>query len=192
MISRFLLIAFFVTGLAGCAYETPVPSTGYLPLDAFGNSVFGEDPALACTNAATEAFAYPAKMQGRPARMALAIASLDAMAGQFSTRGRWVGMNEVTKLQMLEARNQVRAILGVPETTQSQSLIDHLVAASHALDQDDQAAALAALSGPDFTKTPEQTLALLTNFPRVPIANQATMAASQDFFPMGGGFNNMH
>ena len=190
--NRFLLVFFLFAGLTGCAYETPLPSTGYLPADAFGNSVIGQDPAIAATNAATEAFAYPGMMQGRPAQMALAIASLDAMAGQFSTGGRWMAMDPIAKQQMLDARNQVRGILGVPETAQSQSLIDHLVAASHALDRGDQAAALTALSGADFTKTPAQTLALLTNFPKVPNANYATMAASQDLFPMDGGFDKMN
>jgi hypothetical protein len=189
MMNRLLLAPLLCLSLAGCAYETPLPSTGYLPADAFGDSVIGEDPAIAATNAATEAFAYPGKMQGRPAQMALAIASLDAMAGQFSTRGRWIAMDSLAKLQMLDARDEVRAILGVPKATQSQSLIDHLVAASHALDRGDQIAALTALSGPDFTKPPAQTLALLTNFPKVPDANYATMAASQNLFPVGGGFN---
>jgi hypothetical protein len=188
MMIRFLLTPFLFIGLVGCApREAPIPSTGYLPADAFGDSVIGQDPAIAATDAATEAFARPKMMQGRPALMALAIASLDAMAGQFSTRGRWMAMDAITKQEMLDARNKVRDILGVPETTQSQSLIDHLVAASHALDQGDQAAALTALSGPDFTKPPAQTLALLTNFPKVPNANYATMAASQNLFPMDGG-----
>jgi hypothetical protein len=192
VMSRFLLVFFLFAGLTGCAYETPLPSTGYLPADAFGNSVIGQDPAITATNAATEAFAYPGMMQGRPAQMALAIASLDAMAGQFSTGGRWMAMDPIAKQQMLDARNQVRGILGVPETAQSQSLIDHLVAASHALDRGDQAAALTALSGADFTRPPTQTLALLTNFPKVPNANYATMAASQDLFPMDGGFDKMN
>jgi hypothetical protein len=192
MMNWFLLAPFLFIGLIGCAHEAPMPSTGYLPADAFGDSVIGEDPAIAATNAATEAFANPRMMQGRPARMALAIASLDAMAGQFSTRGRWMAMDPIAKQEMLDARNQVRDILGVPETTQSQSLIDHLVAASHALDQGDQVAALTALSGPDFTKPPVQTLALLTNFPKVPNANYATMAASQNLFPMDGGFGKMN
>lgn len=178
--------------LVGCAYETPLPSTGYLPADAFGNSVIGEDPAIAAMSAATVAFAYPETMQGRPAQMALAIASLDAMAGQFSTGGRWIAMDPIAKSEMLDARGKVRAILGVSGATQSQSLIDHLVAASRALDQGDQKAALAALSGPDFTKPPAQILAILTNFPKVPDANYATITASQDLLPADGGFNEMN
>lgn len=184
--NRTLLLSLSFLTLAGCAHVAPAPSTGYLPEDAFGNSVVGQDLDLAAVNDAMIAFAYPGIMQGQPARMALAIASLDAMAGQFSTRGRWIALDAITKQEMLDARTEVRGILGVPEDAPSQSVIDQLVAASHALDRGDQTAALAALSGPDFTKTPEQTLAILTHFPRVPTANRATMDANMNFFPGGG------
>ena len=176
-------------GLAACALETPPPSTGYLPPDAFGDTVIGEDPAIAATNEATNAFARPASLQGHPAEAALAIACLDAMAGQFSTSGRWLAMDISAKQQMLEARDQVRAVLGVPTAADSQSVIDQLITASHALSRGDQPAALAALSGPDFTKPPAATLLVLTHFPRVPVANVATINASQYLFPQdGGGF----
>jgi hypothetical protein len=186
-IKRLLLISTICAGLTACAGVTQPVDTGYLPADAFGNTVVGEDQAVAASNAATNAFAYPAQMQGRPARMALAIASLDAMAGQFNTNGRWLYMDDAVKLEMLEARQRVRSILGVPPGTQSQSLIDHLVAASHDLDADNRQAALAALSGPDFSNPPEQTLALLAHFPSVAVADTATMNASADLFPQGGG-----
>ena len=186
---RIFLVPLVFLGLVGRAYALPAPSTGYLPEGTFGSSVVGQDQTNAATNTAMAAFAYPGPVQGQPAQTALAIASLDALAGQFSTQARWVTMSQITKREMLEARNKVRDILGVPEDVPSQSLIDHLVAASHALDNGDQTAALAALSGPDFTKTPEQTLAILANFPDVPIANYATLDASQNFYsPVGGGF----
>nr|WP_249675424.1 hypothetical protein [Acidocella sp. C78] len=107
-------LALVVIGLflAGCAMVTPPPSTGYLPANAFDGRVIGEDPAIAATNEARWAFSHPAAMRGRPAEMALAAASLDAMAGQFSTVGRWLGMNSLTKLEMLRARKVVRAELG--------------------------------------------------------------------------------
>jgi len=183
--SRIPFLPLVFLALAGCVHVVPAPTTGYLPEDAFGNSVVGQDPAMAAVNDAMIAFAYPGSMQGQPARMALAIASLDAMAGQFSTGGRWITMDSATKQEMLDARTQVRGILGVPENAPSQSVIDHLVAASHALDRGDQTAALAALSGPDFTKTPEETLAILTHFPKTPDANHATMDANLHFFPAG-------
>jgi hypothetical protein len=169
--------------LAGCLHVAPVPSTGYLPEDAFSTIAAGQDPSLAAVQEAMIAFAYPERMRGRPAEMALAIASLDAMAGQFSTSGRWAGMAWIPAQEMLDARTEVRGILGIPENAPSQSVIDQLMAASRALNNGDEEAALAALSGPDFTKTPEQTLAILANFPKAPIAHAATMEANENFFP---------
>ncbi len=180
---QILMVPLVCLALGGCLHEVPTPSTGYLPPDAFATIAVGQDPDLAAVQEAMIAFAYPARMQGRPAEMALAIASLDAMAGQFSTGGRWFGMNSIPKQEMLDARTEVRGILGVPENAPSQSVIDQLMAASRALNKGDQKAALAALSGPDFTKTPEQTLEILAHFPRAPIANSATMSANTNFFP---------
>lgn len=186
---RTFLLPLFALGFAGLAHAAPAPSMGYLPADAFGSSVIQQDPASAATLTAMDAFSYPGTLQGQPAKMALGIASLDAMAGQFWSEGRWVRMNMHAKQEMLDARSQVRGILGVPQDVPSQSVIDHLVDASHALDRGDQSAALAALSGPDFTMTPAQTLAVLTNFPNVPAANYATLDASHAFYPsVGNGF----
>ena len=178
---RRLLCVLFL--LAGCALETPPPTTGYLPDDAFGGAVQGEDIAVAATGTALVAFSNPASLRGDPADMALAVASLDAMAGQFSTGGRWLGMDQFVKLQMLDARDNVRAVLGVPAAADSQGVIDALVAAAHALQRHDQAAALASLSAPDFTLGPARTLALLAAFPYVQAANVATQAADQNLFP---------
>jgi hypothetical protein len=192
MKARFFGVAFLALCLSGCALEGPQPSTGFMPQDAFGNSVIGQDPAMATFNQALFAFAHPDMMQDRPAQMALAVASLDAMAGQFSTGGRWWTMDPIAKMQMLQARTRVRAILGISEAAPSQAVINQLVSASKALDAGDQDAALRALSGGVFTQPAPQTLALLTHFPAVPIANHATVAASQDLYPMGGGGRGMH
>ncbi|HEY1857445.1 MAG TPA: hypothetical protein VGG47_09095 [Acidocella sp.] len=168
--------------------EAPLPSTGFMPQDAFGNSVIGQDPAMAAFNEALFAFSHPQMMQKRPAAMALAVASLDAMAGQFSTGGRWMAFDPLAKMEMLQARQRVRAIMGIPETAPSQAVIDQLVKASKALDAGDQAAALAALSGGVFTRPAAQTLALLTHFPDVPVANHATMDANRGMSGPGGSF----
>ena len=82
-------------------------------------------------------------------------------------------------LQLAYAREQVQ---GDPRCAGryavAQSLIDHLVAASHELDDGDQQAALSALSGPDFSKPPAEILAELGHFPYVSAANSALVAAS--------------
>lgn len=173
--------------LAGCGLETPPPSTGHLPANAFGNAVIGEGPAMAAISDAAYAFAHPQSMQGKPAQMALAVASLDAMAGQFSTSGRWSGMNSLIKMQMLQARSKVRGILGIPDSVPSQTVINAMVAASHALADGDRKRAESALSVPAFTRSPARMIAILAHFPRVPLANVATMRAQRHFLPGGGG-----
>jgi hypothetical protein len=174
-------------GVAGCAAEAPAPSVGYLPAGAFGPQLVQEDPQVAALNTAEVAFAHPGEMRGHPGRMALAVACLDAMGGQFSGAGRWIGTNSMAPLQMLQAREQVRAILGIPRDTPSQQVIDRLVAFSHAYEAGDQAAALRDLAGPDFTKGPAATLAVLARFPGDQDADAATFAAQDLLFPGGGG-----
>lgn len=179
--------------LAGCAAvqgfnsNLPPRDIGVLPADAFGDAVVGEDPAIAAMNAATYAFAQPAAMQGQPAEMALAVASLEAMAGQFATNGRWSGIDTLAKLQMLGARAKVRAVLGVAADANCQDVIDGLVGAAQAIKRGDAAGAWQAVAGQEFTKGAQATLALLAHFPAVPAANVATMNASRYLYPMGGG-----
>jgi len=186
------LMFMLLLGLAGCQPRQAPPSVGYLPADAFGGEVVGQDQAAAALNAATVAFAYPGTMQGRPAQMALAVAALDAMAGQFASGGRWMTMDWVAQQEMLDARVAVRARLGVVADAPSQAVVDALVAAAQALERGDKASALAALSAPIFTRPPEQLLALLAHFPRVPAANRATMEATRDFYPaISGGSGAM-
>lgn len=181
--------------LSGCARmrgfnsNLPAREVGTLPTDAFGNSAVGEDPAIAAMNAATYAFAHPKAMQDRPAQMALAVASLEAMAGQFATGGRWSGMNDLAKLQMLDARAKVRMVLGVAADADCQDVIDGLVGAAEAIKRGDPAGARLAVAGVEFTEGPDATLALLAEFPPVPAANVATATASQYLFPMGGNFS---
>ncbi len=175
-------------GLSGCALEQPGPSVGYMPTNSFSHTAIGEDPAIAAIDDATSAFAHPRAMQGHPARMALAVASLDAMAGQFATGGRWLSMNSLAKQQMLEARSAVRRQLGIVPGTPSQTVVDDLVGASQALGRGDQAGAVQALTSPAFTLGPARTLALLAQFPAMPIANHATMFASRYLFPGGSAF----
>lgn len=182
---RLMIVSLLALGLSGCGLATPPPSTGFLPTDTFAGHVIGEDPAFAAMSAATGAFANPASMQGRPAKMAIAIASLDAMAGQFATGGRWLGMNPLAKRQMLAARSRVRRILGIAPGTPSQTVIDALVGAAQQLRRGNRPGVMEALSSPGFTLPPAQTLAILTDFPPVPLANQATMFASQYLLPGG-------
>lgn len=78
-------------------------------------------------------------------------------------------------MEMLQARERVRSVLGIAPTAPSQLVINHLLSMAQALEDGDQTAALQALSAPEFTKSPEQTMAILSNFPFLRVANNATM-----------------
>lgn len=188
---RSSLAAAAVVGfLGGCALETPPPTTGYLPPDAFAHVVSGDqDTAFIATNEATWAFTHIDAMQGRPAQMALAVASLDAIAGQFSTRGRWMSMNSLAKLDMLDARSAVRRVLGIAAGTPSQTVIDSMMSVYHALGHGDRKAALVAVSEPAFTYPPARTLHILAHFPHVPVAAHATRFASAYLLGGSGGWS---
>ncbi len=172
------LAVLLLAWLGGCALETPPPTTGLLPDSAFADTAPGEDTALAATGDALVAF--ESARHGDPAGMALAVASLDAMAGQFATGGRWLGMDQFVKLEMLNGREKVRAVLGISATADSQTVINGMVGAAQALKRHDQPGAQAALAAPVFSLGPARTLALLANFPDVEDANVATQAAEQD------------
>ena len=172
------LAVLLLAWLGGCALETPPPTTGFLPYRALAFRARGVDPGWGATGDGLVAFESAGR--GDPAGMALAVASLDAMAGQFATGGRWLGMDQFVKLEMLNGREKVRAVLGISATADSQTVIDGMVGAAQALKRHDQAGAQAALTAPVFSLGPARTLALLADFPCVQDANVATQAAEQN------------
>ncbi len=123
------------------------------------------------------AFASPARIRNDPASAARAVAALDYAAGAINTNPRLQFMSPVINNEMLDARQAVRRVLGIPPTAPSQAVVNSMVGVSLALGSGDRTQALAALNTPIFTLGPERTLALLTNMPRVREANIATSQA---------------
>jgi hypothetical protein len=159
-------------------------SVGYLPAGTFDNLVYADNPGLLYGNEdpwtiglwlATDTFTHPAALKGDPARVALAIAALDALAGQLGS-GILVpySIDGMSKHEMLQARDRVRSVLGIALSAPSQSVIDQLISVAQALEASNPANALQQLSSPVFTKPPEETLALLSNFPFLRSADNAT------------------
>ena len=123
------------------------------------------------------AFSSPARIRNDPASAARAVAALDYAAGAINTNPRLMFMSPVINDEMVDARQAVRSVLGIPPTTPSQAVVNSMVTVSLALGGGNQAEALAALDAPIFTLGPEQTLAVLTNMPFVRRANIATSQA---------------
>lgn len=167
---------------AACAV-TPPPDTAIPPPNAWG---LNADPDVTAINVAAWAFADPARTRGRPIDAARAVAAVDYMGGELSSSPRWDFVNPLTKLQMEQARIEVRQAVGIAQNAPSQVVVDDLLAAANALFRGNRAAAEAALPPQVFTLGPAQTLARLANLPYLPTANTATQRAAMQTEPPGG------
>lgn len=159
---------------AACAV-TPPPDTAVAPPNAWGVNA---DPDVSAINVSAWAFADPARTRGRPIDAARAAAAVDYMGGELTSSPRWDFVSPLTKLQMEQARVELRQALGIAQNAPSQVVVDDLLTAANALVAGDQAAAEAALPPQVFTLGPQQTLARLANLPYLPTVNFATMRAS--------------
>lgn len=174
MIRRTVLLG--LLAVAACGPTTPPPT---IPVsDAPGSRVI--DPIVSAGQNAGAFFRAPQANQ--PAAAARAIADLEFLAGAVPADPRWQTSSSMAQTQLIQARNQARAALGVPRNAASQQVIDALTAAANALDAGDRAAAAQALPRSIFTAGPQATLARLARPPRVPSAGAAlaSLAAGPD------------
>ena len=109
---RILLLAGICIVPAACGNLQPfVPDTARLTAAQLGS---GFDPDVTAVNQAQWAFADAGRTYGRPIEAARAAASMDYIAGQFYTSPRWSNVSALTKEQLLQGRQEVRAALGIP------------------------------------------------------------------------------
>lgn len=153
-----------LAALAGCGVIKP-NDTAQMPNNPQGGPEMNQNEAIATAAWVLE---NPEVSRGNPARGARAVAAEDWLAGQWRLTedfGPYAPLNEVSWNRL---RREVRAAIGVAPNTPSQVIVDHLIAASHALQAGDTAAAEAQLQSPVFTFGPQRTLAVLGNLPHFP------------------------
>lgn len=178
-----LIVACLLPTACAGGLQPFVPDTARLAPGALGS---GLDPDVTAVNQAQWAFADPSRTRGRPIEAARAAASMDYIAGQLYTSPRWSNISALTKEQLLQGRQEVRAALGVVPGTSSQAVVDHLTIAGNALAAGDQATAVAQLGGPVFSEPGDQVLQRLANMPYLRMANVSTMRAANQLFDQGG------
>ena len=167
---KLLAAALLAAMVAGCAV-TPLPDTAQILPGAFGSN---EDPETTAINLSSWALALPSRTRNDPGDAARATASVDFLAGDLYANPRFQDISPVYKQQMLNARTEVRQVLGIVPGALSQEVVNRLLTAGNAIAAGDHAGTLAALDTPEFTYGPERTLALLNDLPPLPIANVAT------------------
>ncbi|MEJ0020418.1 MAG: hypothetical protein WDN25_28490 [Acetobacteraceae bacterium] len=169
--------------LAACGAIQPPPDTAYVPPGAFGPL----DNDLGAANQSSWAFADAARTANHPVSAARAAAAVDYLAGELSSNPRFVAMSPFTKQEMLQARVDVRRVLGVAPAAPSQVITNALLQFADAWQSGDRTGALQALAAPGFTLPPDQTLRVLANMPFIQSANVATMDAANQMLPGGDG-----
>ena len=167
-------------GLAACGPLQPtIVETAQMPAGGLGS---GMDPDVTAMNLAQWAFADSSRTYGRPIEAARAAASMEYIAGQFYMSPRWSNISALTKEQLLQGRDEVRAALHVAPGATSQQIVDSLTSAGNLMAAGDQPEALRRLGAPVFAAPPEQTLATLSNMPYLRMANVSTMRAANQLF----------
>ena len=160
---------------AACGSLPPPPDTAQLPPGVFGPL----DQVTQAVQIAQYAFSDPSHTYGDPAAGAQAVLAMDYIAGELNTGPRWAYIPATTQLQLLQARQQTRAAVGIAPGAPSQVVVDSLVNARRNLQTGNQAAAQAALANPAFTLPPAETLKKLSNLPYIQAANVATSRAAE-------------
>jgi len=145
--------------LAAC--ETPDAARSYL--GGFGISARG-----AALNAPFQ-FGDLSRWRGQADRAALAVVQVEFLADTFANSAYWSArVNPLVTMQVEAARTELRDYLGIPANAPPSLVMNRLQEAAAAVEAGDTPAAIAALSGPAFTRGGAETLRLLATMPRLP------------------------
>lgn len=181
---RTALAALALLALSGCLHYDKPPDRALPPLGAFGTN---GDPDVRALDIAALGFAHA--IIGDPGRAAYAIAALDYMGGELNSNPRWIGMDALTRLQMLQWRERMRAEVGISATASSQAVLDTMLALARAYQTGDKAAVSRLLASPIFTLPPDEVAGRLGNIPYNASLNAVTMTADgmiEDYNFFGG------
>jgi hypothetical protein len=181
-----LLAGFSVAALLGaCAAGDALPSTAVLQPAALQTN---GDVDVRALNITAYGFAHYQELQADPATAAETVAALDYLGGILNTSPRWVIMPSLYRLQMLEARNTVRGLLGISPDVPSQEVVDTMVGLAAAYRAGNQAQVNQLFASPVFSVPPAEAERRLATIPYLPgVNNAATHAAQYAFgFPSFG------
>ena len=165
-----LLVALLT--LAACTAQPSEPRV-QLPMFFYGN--FDND--IGAINQSGWALSSPVNTRDDPAEALRAVISVEYLASELNTSPRWFRMSPLIKLQMVQARDEVRQALGIAPNAAPQAVINALLAVLQDGWYGNMDHARQVLASPTFTRPPDETLRLLANLPPLPTARAATGSA---------------
>ena len=165
--------------LAACG--GPQPPYASLPTDAVTGA---GDPTRAAIVSTAYVFNAPASVARRPADAARAAAQVEHLATEIPYGPRWVEFCPLVGRELVAARGELRAALGIAPDAPPQAVVDALYAASRdaasrALAAGDNTAAERVLPPPAF-RDGRATLARLASLPPLPRTGTATALTDRE------------
>lgn len=158
--------------LSGCLHRELPPDTAVMPPGALGTNGDIDTRALDIA-----AFDFTRAINGNPGKAATAIAALDYMGGALNSSPRWIDMDALTRLEMLDWRQKMRAEVGIAANAPAQAVVDTMLGLAQAYQVNDQAAVQRLLASPIFTIPPGQVAARLNHIPYSANLNAVTTRA---------------
>lgn len=171
---RPVLPLFAALTLGACALPPP-PQSASLPADAV---VGAGDPLRSAVANTSFAFSSQGPLSGRPAQAARAVAQMEWLTVEMPGNPRLTNISPTVFNQLVQARSEWRAALGIPAGVEAQPVIDSLYAAARALSTGQSGAAAAALPIAIFPQGGQATLGRLAALPGLPQTNQAAVGAT--------------
>lgn len=169
-----LLPMFAALGLAACTLPPP-PQSASLPADAV---VGAGDPLRTAVANTSFAFSSQSQLSGRPAQAARAVAQMEWLTVEMPGNPRLTNVCPTVFNQLVQARAEWRAALGIPAGVEAQPVIDSLYAAARALSTGQSGVAVASLPASIFPQGGQATLTRLASLPSLPLTNQAAVGAT--------------
>ena len=173
MIARFCAVLLGLS-VAGCGLVPPPPTTAQLPPFFYGNLI---DNDIGAINEASYALGSPSRTHNDPVEALRAAIAVEYLGGELNSAPRWFRMSPIVKMQMLQARAEMRQALGIRQDAPSQVVVNALIWATWDLMHGDRAAAMHVFASPLFTQPPQRTWEVLNNLPTLPAARVATADA---------------
>lgn len=177
-----LIITALCPLVTACATVTASLQTPDLPPGVFG--VY-EDNDLGALNQSTWAFAESRRTHDDPIDAAKAVIAVEYLAYQLRTNPRWIGLSATSKLGMVQARADIRQVLGIRPDAPPRLVVDTFLRVVAALRDGDQATITQAFNASIFTLPAAQAQQVLTNLPYIQSASGAASQASSEALAKG-------
>jgi hypothetical protein len=180
MVARFFVLLACLS-IAACGAIQRV-DTAQLPPAFYGTLI---DNDVGAINEAAWALGSPDRTRGDPVESLRAAVAIEYLAGELNTNPRWAAMSPITKIQMLQARGEMRQALGIKPDAPAQVVVNALILAMWDLERGDTAGADRVFASPLFTQPSQKVMEVLNDLPTLPAARAATASAELEEFRTG-------